>query len=78
MKEKEKLYKQDMVVEKKNNEIIVRLDGSIDINFVQQTLDYLRYLELGSKSKVTQEEIDQLAKEVKKGWWEKNRSRFIK
>lgn len=67
-----------MIVERKNNEVVVRLDGSVDADALQQTLDYLRYLELGAKSQATQEQIDLLTKEVKKGWWEKNRSKFIK
>ena len=66
-----------MIVERKNNEVVVRLDGSVDADSLQQTLDYLRYLELGAKSKATQEQIDELTKEVKKGWWEKNRSKFV-
>lgn len=67
-----------MLVERKNNEIIIRLDGSVNADFLQQTLDYLRYLEIGAKSKVTQSQIDQLADEVNKGWWEKNKFKFIK
>ncbi|MBV6641017.1 MAG: hypothetical protein KI791_09870 [Cyclobacteriaceae bacterium] len=67
-----------MLVERKNNEIIIRLDGSVNADFLQQTLDYLRYLEIGAKSKATQSQIDQLADEVNKGWWEKNKSKFIK
>ena len=67
-----------MLVERKNNEVIVRLDGAVDINFLQRTLNYLRYLELGAKSKATQAQINKLAKDVKKGWWKKNRDKFIK
>lgn len=67
-----------MLVERKNNEVIVRLDGAIDVDFLQRTLNYLRYLELGAKSKATQAQINKLAKEVKKGWWKKNRDKFIK
>ena len=67
-----------MLVERKNNEVIVRLDGAVDIDFLQRTLNYLRYLELGAKSKATQAQINKLAKDVKKGWWKKNRDKFIK
>ncbi|CAD5258111.1 MULTISPECIES: hypothetical protein [unclassified Imperialibacter] len=67
-----------MLVERKNNEIIVTLDGAVNVDFLQQTLDYLRYLELGAKSKASQAQINQLAQDAKKGWWEKNRDKFIK
>lgn len=67
-----------MLVERKDDEIIVRLDGAVNIDFIQKTLDYLRYLELGAKSTAKQTQIDQLAQEVKKGWWKSNRDRFIK
>lgn len=67
-----------MIVERKNNEVIVRLDGNVDADSLQRTLNYLRYLELVSKSKATQEQIDNLIREVKEGWWKKNRSRFTK
>lgn len=67
-----------MLVERKNNEVIVRLDGDVNVDFLQKTLEYLRYLEIGAKSKATQPQIDQLAQEVKQGWWEKNRDKFIK
>lgn len=57
-----------MLVERKNNEVIIRLDGAVDVDFLQKTLDYLRYLELGAKSKATQSQIDELARDVKKDW----------
>jgi len=67
-----------MIVERKNNEVIVKLDGSLDVDSLQQTLNYLRYLELGAKSKASEEQIDQLVKDVKKGWWKNCRDKFIR
>jgi hypothetical protein len=37
-------------------------------------LFFERYLV--GKSKAKQEQIDELAKEVNKGWWERNKDRF--
>ncbi len=37
-------------------------------------LDYLSYKEAIANSQATQEEMDELASEVKKGWWEKNKN----
>lgn len=68
-----------MTIEQTADAIIVRLPANININIeeVQRFLNYLRYKELVSQSKATQEDIDKLAKEVNKGWWEKNKHRFL-
>ena len=58
--------------------MIARLDGAMNVDYLQKMLDYLRYLEIRAKSKATQPQIDQLAKEVKQDWWEKSRDRFVK
>ncbi len=67
-----------MKVERTKDEILVRLSPKTNISDLQEMLDYLEYRELVSKSSAKQEDIDILAEEVKKGWWAKNRSRFIK
>jgi len=38
----------------------------------------LTYKEATAKSKATLADVDALAIEVKKGWWQKNRSRLVK
>lgn len=40
-------------------------------------MDYLRYLEVTADSKAKQLDIDALAKEVNKNWWNNNKQRFI-
>jgi hypothetical protein len=40
--------------------------------------DYFTYKEATAKSKARQSDVNALAAEVKKGWWTKNRSRFVK
>jgi uncharacterized small protein (DUF1192 family) len=67
-----------MTIERTNDEIIVRLPGNMDFESLQSTIDLLTVTELKSRSVATQEDIDRLVREVKKGWWAKNRSRFIK
>lgn len=68
-----------MTIEQTADAIIVRLPVNINLNIeeVQRFLNYLRYKELISQSKATQEDVDKLAKEVNKGWWEKNKHRFL-
>jgi hypothetical protein len=66
-----------MKVIRENNEIKISLpDNLIDINEVQNLLDYFRYREISSKSKGTQKDADALANEINKSWWDKNKHRF--
>lgn len=67
-----------MIIERNKKEVIIRLPASVNTDDLQDFIDYARYKELTSKSKATQKEIDELATEVNKNWWSKNRSRFIK
>lgn len=67
-----------MQIERTNNEIVIRVASDTDLTGLQRILDYVKFREIASKSKSTQEQIDELAKESKSSWWEKNKSRFIK
>lgn len=67
-----------MHIQRTSKEIIIKLPASMDTLGVQRLVDYLIYKEATSKSKAKQQGVDKLAKEIKKGWWAKNRSRFIK
>jgi len=67
-----------MVIERTGKEIIIRLPSDVNTDGLQRLIDYLTYKEATAKSKATQEDIDALADESKKGWWAKNRKRFIK
>jgi hypothetical protein len=60
-----------MIVERQNNELLVRIKVGDKASKVQSILDYLKYEELTSKSKATQEDLDSLLKEIKKGRWNK-------
>lgn len=67
-----------MQIERTNNEILIRVSANTDLTGLQRILDYIKFREIASKSKVTQEKIDELARKSKSSWWEKNKSRFIK
>ncbi len=66
-----------MLIERTNKEVIIRLPASVDTTDLQRFVDYLTYKEATANSKATQEQVDKLAKDVKKGWWKANRSRLI-
>jgi hypothetical protein len=67
-----------MTIERTDTEVIIRLPAYTDTRRLENFLRHERYKELTSKSKVSQKEVDKLVKEVKKGWWAKNRNRLIK
>jgi len=67
-----------MLIERTDKEVIIRIPSYVDTTGLQRLVDYLSYKEATSRSEATQAEIDELAKEVKKGWWDKNRKRLIK
>ena len=65
-----------MIIERTANEVIIRLPSYVDTNGLQRFVDYLTYKEATALSKAKQSDVDSLAKEVKTGWWAKNRSKF--
>ncbi len=66
-----------MNIERTESEIVIRVSSKINTYGLQRLLDYLRYQELTSTSNAEQSDINALAKEVNKNWWEKNKQRFI-
>jgi hypothetical protein len=60
-----------MIVERQNNEILVRFAAGTKASKIQTILDYLRYEELTSKSTATEKDVEKLTKEAKKGRWDR-------
>ena len=67
-----------MIIERTSKEVIIRLPSYVDTKGLQSLVDYLTYKEATAKSKAKQSDVDNLASEVKTGWWAKNRNRFVK
>ncbi|MFA6402912.1 MAG: hypothetical protein WCX31_15025 [Salinivirgaceae bacterium] len=67
-----------MIIERTDNEILIRIPNTVDIEGAQRIIDYIRYQEITSKSVATQDEVDLLADEVNREWWEKNKDTFLK
>lgn len=67
-----------MIIERTKSEIVIRVSSKINTFGLQRLVDYLKYQELTADSKAKQSDIDALARDVNKGWWEKNKQRFIK
>jgi len=67
-----------MIIERTNKEILIRIPNTVDVEGAQRIIDYIRYQEVTSKSKATQEDVDNLANEINKDWWDKNKDTFLK
>lgn len=58
-----------MIIQQKNNEILIRFQSGARTEKIQSILDYLRYEELTSKSTVSGEDLNNLVNEAKAGRW---------
>jgi len=67
-----------MIVERVNNEVVIRLPSTVKFDEVQRIIDLMLYKEATASSIAKQSDIDKIAKNAKKDWWAKNRNRFIK
>jgi hypothetical protein len=67
-----------MVIERTDDEVIIRLPAYVNTEGLQRFVNLLSYKEATAKSEATQAQVDELVKEVKKGRWAKNGSKHIK
>lgn len=67
-----------MIIERTDKEILIRIPNTVDIEGAQRIIDYIRYQEVTAESKAKQEDVDKLAKEINKDWWDKNKGSFLK
>jgi hypothetical protein len=65
-----------MIIEHTKEEFIIRIPVNGQIEQMQDLIDYLSYKELTSGFSVKQQEIDELAREINKNWWDKNKEKF--
>lgn len=70
------VYSIVMTIKRKANELLVSVSTNGELTKVQAVLDYLRYEELTSACDVNEELAQQMAKEAKKGRWEKTKKRL--
>ncbi|KAA0989473.1 hypothetical protein [Dyadobacter aurulentus] len=65
-----------MVIERTDKEVIIRLPATVDIEELQDLIDFARYKEITSAFQVDQEKVDALASGINAAWWSENRERF--
>ncbi len=66
-----------MTIQRIDNQIIITLPASVNLDGVQRLINYLLYKEATKDSQAKQEDVDKLAREVNKQWWEENKQRFF-
>ncbi|MGJ3235189.1 hypothetical protein [Marivirga sp.] len=60
-----------MIVERNENEILVRFPAGTSASKIQSILDYLRYEELTAKSNASIKDLEKIVKESKINRWNK-------
>jgi len=60
-----------MILERENDEILVRLSSKTDLSELQDIIDYLKYKELTANSQAKQKDVDILSKEINSLIWSK-------
>ena len=67
-----------MIIEKTPTEVIIRLPANVSVEGVERLLDYLTYQEAIAGSLATPDQIDTLAADVNRQWWERNKDRLLR
>jgi len=67
-----------MIVERKKDELVIRIPGKIDPDGLQNFIDYLKVKTITAKSSASGKEIALISRDINKTWWEKNKGRFVK
>jgi hypothetical protein len=60
-----------MTIERTEDEIIIRIPADIYNDDIQDMIDLIKFKEISSKSQATQEQIDELSKDISKSIWKK-------
>ena len=68
-----------MTIEKlSNKQITITFSDTLNDLGLQRLIEFVKYIEITSKSEAKQQDIDKLANEVNENWWANNKNRFIK
>ena len=66
-----------MTIQRKGDELIIKLPKNINLEGLQRLIDFIEYNQLTVNSIANQEAVDNLSSETNKSWWEKNKSRLL-
>ena len=57
---------------------VMTFENEVETLDVQSLIDYARYLDATVRSQAKQADVDDLADDVSRNWWNSNKHRFIK
>lgn len=63
-------------IQRTDEAVVIKLPATSLPEDIEVALSYLRYLQIGAKSKLTQKDVLHFVKETKGAWWAKNKERF--
>ncbi len=67
-----------MIIERTKDEVIFRLPANFNIDELQEIKNWLEYLYATRNSKATQDEVNNLVKDIKKGRWNRRKAELLK
>lgn len=67
-----------LTVKRENETIMISIPASINNDYIEQLLDYLKVKAVVADSQAADDEIVDLANEINASWWKANKQRFIK
>ena len=65
-----------MKIERTKNEIVICIPASINVDDLKDLADLIEYKEISTKSKATQKDVDDLVSDIKRGRWEKTKTKL--
>jgi hypothetical protein len=65
-----------MKIERTKKEVIIRIPATVNVDDLQDLADLIGYKEIASRSKATQQNVDDLVSDIKRGRWEKTKSKL--
>lgn len=60
-----------MILERTNDEVLIRLPANTDLSELQSILDFLKFKEVAKNSTAEQKDVDKLSETINKSIWEK-------
>jgi hypothetical protein len=67
-----------MVIERENDNIIIKLDSSANMKAIQKIIDYFNLVDSIPKNQGTEEQVAELARESHLNWIKENQHRLSK
>lgn len=59
-----------MEIERRKNEIIIKIPSNIDVSGIERFFDFIKFKETENNLKVSEEVVNDLSSEVNKSIWE--------